>query len=89
VLEPFKQGLKQNGLTVHGSSQELVAGHSGDGFLAVGERAQFSNWMMKRGPRWILLIQCFTRDGSDPRSACKEAIDRLSLRPPTDPKAYQ
>jgi hypothetical protein len=89
VLEPFKQGLKQNGLTVHASFQESVAGHSADGFLATGERAQLSNWMLKRGPRWVLLIQCFTRDGSDPRSACKAAIDRLSLRPPTDPKGSQ
>ena len=89
VLEPFKQALKQQGLTVNASFQESVAGHSADGFLAAGERAQFSNWMLKRGPRWVLLIQCFTRDGSDPRSACKEAIDGLSLRPPTDPKGSQ
>jgi hypothetical protein len=89
TLEPFKQALKQNGLTVHGSFRESIAGHSADGFLAAGERAQFSNWMMKRGPRWVLLIQCFTRDGSDPRSACREAFDRLSLRQPMDPRAYQ
>ena len=89
VLDPFKQALKQQGVTVQDSFKESVAGHSADGFLAAGERAQFSNWMLKRGPRWVLLIQCFTRDGTDPRSACKEAIDRLSLRPPTDSKATQ
>jgi hypothetical protein len=88
-LESFKQGLKRQGLTVHDSFQDSIAGQPASGFVADGDRASLSNWMVKRGPRWVLMLQCITRDGTDPRAACAAVRERLSLRTPSDPKARQ
>jgi hypothetical protein len=86
-IESFKRGLQQQGLVAHDSFQDSIAGQPAPGFVARGDRAQLANWMLSRGPRWALLVQCFTRDGSDARSACRPAMERLSLRTPTDLKA--
>jgi hypothetical protein len=88
-LEAFRLALKQQGLTLKDSFQDSIAGQSAAGFEAGGERGSTANWLVRRGPRWALLVQCVTRDGADPRAACKAALENLSLRAPTDPKARQ
>jgi hypothetical protein len=88
-LETFRQGLKQHGLTVRDAFEDSIGGSRVRGFVAEGDRAKISNWMVQRGPRWTLIVQCFTRDGSDPRAACGAVLERLSLREPTDPDAVQ
>jgi hypothetical protein len=88
-LETFRQGLKQHGLAVRDAFEDSIGGSRVRGFVAEGDRAKISNWMVQRGPRWTLMVQCFTRDGSDPRAACGAVLERLSLREPTDPDAVQ
>jgi hypothetical protein len=88
-LETLRQGLKQHGFAVGETFDDSIGGQPVHGFVAEGDRAKISNWMVERGPRWGLLVQCFTRDGSDPRAACGAALQRLILREPTDPNPVQ
>jgi hypothetical protein len=84
LVKQMKPAFEQQGFSVEPAFPDSIGQAQAQGLVAHAGSGDLCSWVVKRGSHYVSSVQCFSRDGTNCRQACKPALQRLTWRRPSN-----